>query len=526
MSKYQLSVLMPSRNEMFTAKTIQEVLDNSSEATEVICVLDGQWPPLPIPQHERVTIVYLPKSVGQRAATNIAASLSKAKYVMKLDSHCALSPGFDRVLIDDFIKDSVMLPKMYNLHAFDWVCEKGHRRYQGPSGPCSECGLPTTMDVLWKAKPSPETTAMRFDKDLKFQYWGEYKKKQKGDIVETMSILGACWMVERDNYWKWNLSDEGHGSWGQQGTEVACKGWTGGSGVYVNKKCWFAHMFRTQGGDFGFPYPISGSDVDRARKYSKDLWLNNKWKEAKRPFEWIIKKFNPPDWAAGSKGILYYTDGELDPKLTLKVQQQILKAELPVTSVSLKPITFGNSIHLPMERGPLAMAKQILTGLEAMDCDIVFFCEHDVHYPQDHFSFIPVHKDRIAYNINVWKINMQDGYAVKVDDCRQLSGLCAYRDVLIKHYKERVARLEAEGWSTKIGHEPGTHGRKERIDDLKSYTWQSKTAILDLRTGQNLTKSRWNPEEFRNQKYTKGWIKSENIPVYGSVSKFIEKLKR
>lgn len=525
MSKYQLSVLMPSRNEMFTARTIQQVLDNSSEVTEVICVLDGQWPPLPIPQHERVTIVYLPKSVGQRAATNIAASLSKAKYVMKLDSHCALSPGFDRILIDDFIKDSVMLPKMYNLHAFDWLCEKGHRRYQGPSGPCKECGLPTTMDILWKAKPSPETTAMRFDRDLKFQYWGDYKKQQKGDIVETMSILGACWMVERDNYWKWNLSDEGHGSWGQQGTEVACKGWTGGSGVYVNKKCWFAHMFRTQGGDFGFPYPISGSDVDKARKYSKDLWMNNKWKEAKRPFQFIIDKFNPPDWGQGSKGILYYTDGELDPKLTLKVQEQILKAELPVTSVSLKPITFGKSIHLPLKRGPLAMAEQILTGLEAMDCDVVFFAEHDVWYHQDHFKFFPPKKDVVYYNKNVWHLRMEDGFAVSYE-AKRLSQLCGYRDILIKHYKRKVEILRENGYSTKIGHEPGTHNRAERVDDLKSEYWESPKVNIDIKHNQNYTKARWSPEEFRNKRSCENWQQDFEIPGYGDTKKFIEKIKR
>lgn len=522
---YKLSILMPARNELFTAKTIQEVLDNSTEDTEIICVLDGEWPKIPIPQHERVTIVFLPKSVGQRAATNIAASLSKAEYVLKLDAHCAVSKDFDKVLIEDFIEDSVMLPKMYNLHAFDWVCEKGHRRYQGPSGPCTECGLPTTMDVLWHAKPSPETTAMRFDKDLKFQYWGEYKKQQKGDIVETMSILGACWMVSRENYWKWNMSDEGHGSWGQQGTEVSCKGWLGGTGVYVNTKCWFAHMFRTQGGDFGFPYPISGGDVDRARKYSRNLWLKDKWDGAKRPFQYIIDKFQPPDWVKGSKGILYYTDGELDPKLMLKVQQQILKAELPVTSVSLKPINFGKSIHLKLKRGPLAMAKQILAGLEAMDCDVVYFAEHDIWYHQSHWLFNPPKKDVLYYNKNCWHLKLLNGFAVYYD-AKRLSQLCGYRETLIEHYRKRVEVLEANGYSTKIGHEPGTHNRTERIDDLTSEYFESKDPNIDIKHSTNYTQARWKPEDFRSQKSCENWKDGFTIPGYGDTKKFIEKLQR
>ncbi len=36
----------------------------------------------------------------------------------------------------------------------------------------------------------------------------------------------------------------------------------------INKKTWYAHMFRTQGGDFGFPYPISGRDQKKAQDYA------------------------------------------------------------------------------------------------------------------------------------------------------------------------------------------------------------------------------------------------------------------
>lgn len=518
---YDLSVLIPARNEQFLGITVQDVLDHSTEKTEVIVVLDGQWPLSPLPVHPRVTVVYLPVSIGQRAATNLACRLSKAKYVMKLDAHCSMGPEFDRILMEDIQDDWVILPKMYNLHAFDWVCPNGHRRYQGPSGPCDKCGKPTTMDIKWAAKPSPETTAMRFDKDLKFQYWSAYKKEQRGDLVETMSILGACWMLTRERYWELNICDEGHGSWGQQGTEVSLKGWLSGGSVIVDKRTWFAHMFRTQGGDFGFPYPISGGDVDKARKYSRKLWFGNSWPRAVRKLDWVIKKFNPPDWITGSKGILYYTDGELDSKLMLQVQEQLTKAELPITSVSLKPINFGKSIHLPLERGPLAMAKQILTGLEAMDTDIVFFCEHDVLYSKDHFDFTPPTKDMYYYNVNVWKINTEKKYGVKVDDCRQLSGLCAYRDTLIKHYQERVRRIEQGGFSRKMGFEPGTHNRAEKIDDLKSSIWNSATPILDIRHGKNLTSSRWRKEEFRNQRYTVGWVESDNIPGWGKISKII-----
>jgi hypothetical protein len=151
------------------------------------------------------------------------------------------------------------------------------------------------MDIVWNPKRNPQSTAYRFDKDLHFQYWTEYKKRQSGDLVETMSIQGSCFLLTREKYFELDICDEAHGSWGQQGTEVACKTWLSGGRCIVNKKTWYAHMFRTQGGDFGFPYPNHG--IEQARKYSKDLWLNNKWDKAIHPLDWLVEKFAPvPDW--------------------------------------------------------------------------------------------------------------------------------------------------------------------------------------------------------------------------------------
>ena len=292
-----LSVIIPARNEIFLAKTIEDILAAKEAKTEIIVVLDGAWADPGIPQHPDVTVVFLSESIGQRAATNLGCRISSAKYVMKVDAHCSFGKGFDRILIEDMQDDWVILPKMYNLHAFDWVCPDGHRRYQSPSGRCRECGQETKREMVWKAKPSPETTAMRFDKDLKFQYWGKFKDRQEGDLVETMSILGACWMLTRENYWRLDMCDEKHGSWGQQGTEVACKAWLSGGKVIVDKRTWFAHMFRTQGGDFGFPYPLSQGAVDKARAYSRGLWLDGKWPLAIHDLNWLLEKFKPvPDW--------------------------------------------------------------------------------------------------------------------------------------------------------------------------------------------------------------------------------------
>jgi len=102
-----LSILIPARNEMFLKKTIDNILENIEADTEVIAVLDGYWPEEPIPDHERVVIIHYSKSIGQRAATNVAARMSGAKYVMKVDAHCAFDKGFDAKLIKDCDYDTV-----------------------------------------------------------------------------------------------------------------------------------------------------------------------------------------------------------------------------------------------------------------------------------------------------------------------------------------------------------------------------------------------------------------------------------
>ena len=66
-----------------------------------------------------------------------------------------------------------------------------------------------------------------------------------------------------------------------------------------------------------------------------------------------------------------------------------------------------------------------------------------------------------------------------------------------------------------MGFEPGTHSRRERVDDLKCETWMAQFPNIDIRHGHNLTPSRWKQSEFRNQKYCEGWTESDSVPGWG-----------
>lgn len=296
-----LSVIIPARNEMFLQDTIDDILRNKRANTEIIVVLDGYWPYVPIPDHKDVVIIHHTESVGQRAATNEGARLSTAKFIMKCDAHVAFEEGFDLKLLDTIEYNWTVVPRLYNLHVFDWVCKAcGKRTYQGRKPEKCECGH-TELEraMVWKPRLTRRSDFMRFDSDLHFQYWKEYERRpeSKGSICDVMGNLGACFMMDRERYFDIGGLDEKHGSWGQMGTEISCKTWLSGGRQVVNKNTWYAHMFRTQGGDFGFPYPISDKQVNNARAYSKKLWLENTWDKAVRPLQWLIDKFYPvPGW--------------------------------------------------------------------------------------------------------------------------------------------------------------------------------------------------------------------------------------
>ena len=299
-----LSIIIPARNEMFLKRTIDDILQNIEADTEVIAVCDGNWPDPPIPDNDRVVVLHYTTPIGQRAATNAGAKLSQAKYVMKVDAHCAFDKGFDRKLMEDCQPDWILIPTMWNLHAFDWLCDEcGNRTYQGfKPDKCEKCaGKKFSMDVIWKPRGNKVTYSWMFDKNLQFQYWRKHHKRHPEDLIETMSFIGACMFMEREYYWALDGCDENAQIWGQFGTEWACKTWLSGGKLVTTRKTWFGHMFRTgnfrNNGSSAFPYDLSQETIDEARKYSQDFWLNNRWPKAIHDVQWLVEKFKPvPTW--------------------------------------------------------------------------------------------------------------------------------------------------------------------------------------------------------------------------------------
>jgi len=404
-----LSIIIPSKNEKYLEPTLKNVLENAEGEIEIIVILDAWLPDPKIDMNDdRVIFVHYPDGIGQRGGINAGAKLAKGKYIMKLDAHCAVDKGFDVKLAADCEYEWTVIPRMYNLDIKTFQ-PKMHKR----------------TDYMY-------ISSMSAEKPFRAQYYGSRQPKNDIMIDDIMCCMGPCFFMHKDRFWELGGCDEDHGQWGQQGIEVACKAWLSGGALKVNKKTWFAHWFR--GGSYneiyspGFPYKISGNDQKKARRYSQDLWLNNKWEKQVRDFDWMVKKFNPPTWNQDIT-ILYYTANVVDKGMEYSVLRSLRAHHLPIVSVSQKPMDLGTNIVVPKERSLKNIYKQVLIAAKAAKTKYVALCEDDCLYTEEHFRHRP--KKSFAYNLNRWNLHLEEklyGYWNRV----VLSQCIAKREDLIK----------------------------------------------------------------------------------------------
>ena len=225
-----------------------------------------------------------------------------------------------------------------------------------------------------------------------------------------------------------------------------------------------------------------------------------------------------------SKGVLYYSSNELPDKVAKRCQESIAESGFPITSVTLKPTDFGRNFVSPTPKSYQTLFENILMGLENMSEDIIFFAEADILYHRTHFDFTPQREDTIYYNGNYWVVRLEDGFAVHYD-MGPLSGLVAYREPLLTHYRERVAYVKENGFSYQVGFEPMTHKRIKWKNMYRMERFYPEFPNLDLYHGTNLTRRKWSPEKFVTK--PKFWEEStiKDVPGWPDLPEIVEKMK-
>src|SRR3989344_7091673 len=171
-----VSVIIPSRNEIFLQKTVEDILEKAEGEIEVIVVLDGYWPTPPLKDDDRLKIIHRGTSLGMRASINSAAAVAKGKYLMKCDAHCMFADGFDTILAANCEENWVVIPRRFALNAENWEIEKNSKY------PVDYMYLSNQLHgVIWNEKNKDE-------------------KLKELLLDETMSSQGSCWFMPKKYY--------------------------------------------------------------------------------------------------------------------------------------------------------------------------------------------------------------------------------------------------------------------------------------------------------------------------------------
>jgi len=160
---------------------------------------------------------------------------------------------------------------------------------------------------------------------------------------------------------------------------------------------------------------------------------------------WLSKK--PLDIS-----IIFYTSNYLEtenPVFFNNVLRQLKKAagELPIISVSQKPMTFGHNIYVgDIGRSHLNIYKQILYGCKSAKSKYVAMAEDDILYSYEHFHTATpnMKKTNFLYDMNKWSIftwTKPPMFSFRTKR-RVINQLIANRLALIEALEERFARVK------------------------------------------------------------------------------------
>jgi glycosyltransferase involved in cell wall biosynthesis len=280
-----LSIIIPERNEPYLNNTLKSLLDNAEGEIEIFVHIDEDLPEKI--EDKRITYLHSDTPRGMRAGINAGLAKAKGKYIMKSDAHCLFAPSFDTTLIKEMQENWLVIPRRYSLHAEAWKIDKR---------------MPV-KDYHYLSWPQIYS---HYGYCMFPQEWRERtSERMKGyDIDDTMTFQGSCWFADRDYFMKHiGLLDdkpETYSSFSGEQLEVGLKYWLGGGEVKVNKKTWYAHLFKNK-------HYYEGKRRDRDYKkslktlagwdWARKHWMNNEEPNMIHKIEWLIDKFWPvPNW--------------------------------------------------------------------------------------------------------------------------------------------------------------------------------------------------------------------------------------
>jgi glycosyltransferase involved in cell wall biosynthesis len=217
MENPKVSIIIPSYKDPLLQKTIDDLLAKAEGSIEIIVVLDGYWPIIPLKEDPRVRIIHLGKNRGMREAINAGVLVSRGEFIMRVDEHQIFGQGYDRILTNTCQPNWIVTARRYYLDPVKWeVMDLPHVDY---------------MDLQIRGG----------------KFTGVEKPGNDEIIQESKAMQGSMWIMPRK--W-WNdvigeLQTEGYGPLIQDSHEMVFKTWKAGGKLMVNKNTWHAHKHRS-----------------------------------------------------------------------------------------------------------------------------------------------------------------------------------------------------------------------------------------------------------------------------------------
>jgi hypothetical protein len=143
--------------------------------------------------------------------------------------------------------------------------------------------------------------------------------------------------------------------------------------------------------------------------------------------------------------IVYYTANFINDYTGNAIREQLIKAKgnIPLISVSQKPIDFGQNICVgDIGRSQVNIYKQVLIGTREVKTKYVALCEDDCLYSPSHFTSFRPKDDEFAYNMNRWGLYTWSNPPIFSNKNRIVLSHCiAPRDLIIEASEERFKRF-------------------------------------------------------------------------------------
>jgi len=139
-------------------------------------------------------------------------------------------------------------------------------------------------------------------------------------------------------------------------------------------------------------------------------------------------------------------------------------------------------------------------------------------YHPSHFDFVPPTDNVYWFNENCWAVDAATGQALHHCRMRMTSGLVAGRDILIEHYKKKIAWVTERGKFSRqiVGYEPGKRASRKRLGDYAQGAFSSPWPNIDIKHDGNITRKRFAPTDWRNWNTIKAsWRLADEVPGWG-----------